>query len=593
MYKGEFKNSIDLLYSCKTSETNGVKMIMPVQKEDVHMFIHKIKEQLCYFENVYFDIENHKHINDFKIERSLNYQSSTLCTDNFLHITLDDVYYPIDYKKLGISQINIPIALKFDLNSSIYPTPNRESIIFTTKTKEIILEKLSKVANILIKDYNKKISELKTYQELVNYCENNYKYCTFNNTNYKLDNLEKHSKYNFVIPNLECFKYLDFIRLYNNNRYYLLQQFSLTHILKDEAIRKPSKNWDKFTLEELVKNNTKIYYLDKPITFKQKQYIKDNYYDAIFIKDNKLVRKLKDNYWKDNPENYYKLLTLNLYKKELWRDVIKEFQSFIEKFKNSCTRISDVVVPIVFIEKIKSERISFRKEKTKKIEGIITTKIAIEYVHDCNQSKFVEKLYSLQNISKTDIFLVYSIKENVEKIKKAFNIYRHVNFIIVNQKDFETLNKLNYHNCMSIEKFEEGSSKHFKRVTTSLLIEKLINANNALFSNLSSLLDTSKSLQNSLVNLQRYSNKYLSNTYIPNELKETLIVTALENNLLDSIMYSYYQEVDKKLKSLDFLDTYFSIVKSYADDKKNTEILNMLFKYKKKRINLENYNVKK
>lgn len=591
MYKGEFKNSIDLLYTSETSEKNGVKMIIPVQKEDVQTFIYKIKEQLCYFENVYFDVENNKDINNFKIARDFNYQNSTLCIDDFLHITLDDVYYPLDYKKLGISQIAVPIALRFNLSSGIYPTPNRESIILNTKTKEIILEKLSKVSNKLIKEYNEKVLKLKTYQKLVNYCENTKNLCNINNLPYKLDDLEKHSKYDFLIPNLESFKYLDFVRLYNINKYYLLKEFQVTHILKDDCIRKPSKNWDEFLLRKIVKNNTKIYYLDRPITFKQKQYIRDTNTNAIFIKDSHLIRKLRNEFWKSDTESYYQLLNLNLYKKEIWRDVIKEFQSFIEEFKNSCTKISDVVVPTDFIEKIKSERVLVRK-KAKKIEGIISTKIAVAYVHDYNQCKFVESSYNLQNIPKTNVFLVYSRKENLEKIKKAFNVYRSVNFIIVSQKDFEILNKLNYHNCMNIEKFEEGSSKHFKKVATSLLIEKLINNNDELFSNLSHIKDTSEILFTSLLNLQRYSDKYLSRTYISYELKNAIIATASENNLFDTIMYSYYKEIDVKLKSLDFLNTYFSIVKNYVDDKKCTEILNMLFKYKKQRINLENYNIK-
>jgi len=100
MYEGEDTNTIDLLYEKKTTEANGVKVIVPVDYYDRSTFKQKVGEQLAYFESVYFDLEDFS--NDFQIIRSEHFQWSPLATDSHLHICLDNVYYPLDFAKIGI-----------------------------------------------------------------------------------------------------------------------------------------------------------------------------------------------------------------------------------------------------------------------------------------------------------------------------------------------------------------------------------------------------------------------------------------------------------------------------------------------------------
>lgn len=129
MYEGEDTNTIDLLYETPTKERNGVKVIIPVKYKDHYIFKNKIKEQLCYFEDVYFDVPgDSKIVNDFSIIRHKDFQFSEMCNDTKIHICLDNVYYPLDYSKLELKTIYLPIALRFDLTEGLFPTPNRESI---------------------------------------------------------------------------------------------------------------------------------------------------------------------------------------------------------------------------------------------------------------------------------------------------------------------------------------------------------------------------------------------------------------------------------------------------------------------------------
>ena len=142
MYEGEDTNTIDLLYETPTTERNGVKVIIPVKYKDHYTFKNKIKEQLCYFEDVYFDVPGDSSItNDFTIVRHEHFQFSEMSTDNRLHICLDNVYYPLDFDKIGIKQIAFPVALRFDLTDGIFPTPNRESINKNLTLKFIKLNK--------------------------------------------------------------------------------------------------------------------------------------------------------------------------------------------------------------------------------------------------------------------------------------------------------------------------------------------------------------------------------------------------------------------------------------------------------------------
>ena len=151
MYEGEDTNSIDLLYEKPTAEPNGVKVIVPVDYSDRYQFYNKIKEQLAYFDNVYFDVEpmgSYNVPNDFTIYRAEHFQYSQIATNSDMHLCLDNVSYPIDWEKLGIERIRMKMALRFSLSDGLFPTPNREAIRYTKEAKETILKKIVKLQSI-------------------------------------------------------------------------------------------------------------------------------------------------------------------------------------------------------------------------------------------------------------------------------------------------------------------------------------------------------------------------------------------------------------------------------------------------------------
>ena len=79
MYEGEENNKIDLLYETATDKPNGTKVVVPVKYSDKYEFVNKMREQLAYFENVYFDVNvpgNGYIKNDFSIHRNDLFQIS-------------------------------------------------------------------------------------------------------------------------------------------------------------------------------------------------------------------------------------------------------------------------------------------------------------------------------------------------------------------------------------------------------------------------------------------------------------------------------------------------------------------------------------
>ena len=141
VYQGEEFTEFDKIYEKSTNELNGVEVIVPIKDYyEAQEFVRKAKSKLAYYDTVILQI--YGQIVQNTIFRSDDWQFSTQNIDNQLHFCLKDVYYSIDWVKLGISTINLPIALKFDLSDGLIPSPSREYIIYN-ETKEFLYKKNS------------------------------------------------------------------------------------------------------------------------------------------------------------------------------------------------------------------------------------------------------------------------------------------------------------------------------------------------------------------------------------------------------------------------------------------------------------------
>jgi hypothetical protein len=227
MYEGEEINTIDLLYETDTPERNGVKIIIPVKYSDRLNFYNKIRNQLAYFESVFFDVNvNGSTIdNNFHILRTEHFQSSEINTDTHMHICLDNVYYPMDFSKLGIQHISVPIGLRFGLSDGLFPTPNREQLIYSSTAIKTILEKITLVGDALINKYNEQSIDCKDIKAIFTYYNSSNRYVDFASIKIDANIFSTYSKIKFNKPEYAEYHATDFELLYRN-RDYLLHEYA-------------------------------------------------------------------------------------------------------------------------------------------------------------------------------------------------------------------------------------------------------------------------------------------------------------------------------------------------------------------------------
>jgi len=486
MYEGEEGNSIDSIYESPTSEPNGVKVIIPVKYSDRSDFFNKIKKQLAYFENVYFDVSGID--NAFTIFRHEEYQVSSLATTKELHLCLDNVYYPIDFSKLGISSINVPVGLRFSLTDGIFPTPNREAIRYTQEAKTKILEKLHKVATILLQEYNSTINEVEDIETIFNYYSNSSKTLNICEKSLEISPLLKYSEEKLRIPTLKGVSLLDLKELsYSKNL--LLKEFTNQYTInknrKLSETKSAHKN-DKVSIDSFPSYHMYVY--SERISGIKKEYLKSQCSyckGAILLKKTReysLGYKTRGSYMTEQEYTYYNALKLKTYPRKDWRQVIKEFQSIQEHYISKLINIDTLEIPQQWIDDRKKQRIYSGSSvgRRTRMEGDLFCKVAVKLERnvDGQNCKFIPETLQYGNLYKYPGLIVYDVYDNSRKLDKLYYIKKDtvskMNVISVSNREFNTLNKIDIHNLMSLDKFMEGNNKPFKRLVTAHLIDELI-----------------------------------------------------------------------------------------------------------------------
>ena len=302
MYEGEDTNTIDLLYEKPTDERNGVKVIVPVGYYDRHNFTKKIKEQLAYFESVYFDVDSSISgpvSNDFTIVRSEHFQFSSMATSSYMHMCLDNVSYPIDWDKLGIRSIGLPIALRFSLSDGLFPTPNREAIRYTKEAKETILKKLEAVANVFMDKYNESISDSDDPVAVLNSYRNRQKtisrfYSADKDSKVVIDDLLAYATTPAKQPKIIGIEKLDLERVATRLPDYMFGEWKLKYRYNNGKFTEAKGYWSDFTYHLLAGER----YGESGITYMFSEQLgvrKKNYLRSILGNNHKTIKKIYSN----------------------------------------------------------------------------------------------------------------------------------------------------------------------------------------------------------------------------------------------------------------------------------------------------------
>jgi hypothetical protein len=599
MYEGEDVNTIDLLYEVATDMVNGVKIIIPVKYYDRTAFINKSREQLAYFENVYFDFMDEEIKNDFVIFRGEHFQFSELVEDNRMHICLDNVYYPIDFEKIGIKNpLQFPIALRISLTDGLYPTPNREALRYTQEGKQIILDKIELVADYFVNKYNESNDDEDNLQSIMDYLSSKNRYIVSFNKKYNLNELVPFSKSVIKTPKIKGVEKLNLGNIWTNNTYWLGEYDTKMRIYNGKTSSIDNRHCHEWE-PKLLKNNKVYVYSGAKLPGIKKDYIK-----SITSKDKCLiVRKHKtfklDRYRKDGgwTLNYYKILDLENHPVSEWRQLIKEFQHIISLLTKDFIDLDKLVVPQTFIDarkKIKPQmvlangQIASRKVK---LVGEIVGKQAVPLLRyvDGKNCKWESTTYKLESLYKTPLLTVYGLEGDIEVMDKLYHIIsgKYIRFVYFSSREIENVKKLNLHNWMSFDEFMKGENKVFKRTVTAYLIKKLKDDNRSTFDRISSFKDVNFSFYKKLTSIDTYRIDWYSGNVNDPSGFDIMLKIAEEKNLFDTTIYQTHLDVKSVLERLPFINYLLSRSDWYAS--KMMSYIKDLCKYHKFRMDYKNY----
>ena len=597
MYEGEDVNTIDLLYEVATDMGNGVKIIIPVKFYDRTSFVNKSREQLAYFENVYFDFMDEEIKNDFVIFRGEHFQFSELAEDNRMHICLDNVYYPIDFEKIGIrSALQFPIALRVSLTDGLYPTPNREALRYTQEGKQIILDKIKLVADYFVNKYNESNDE-DNLQSIMDYLSSKSRYVHSFNKKYNLNELLPFATNIIKTPKINGVEKLNLENLWSNNSYWLSEYDAKVKIQGGKSMSLDNRHCNEWEPRHLC--NVKVYvYSGAKLSGIKKDYIKSisltRDVSLIVRKHNifKLERYRKGGGW---ILSYYKILNLENHPVSEWRQLIKEFQYVISLLTKDFIDLDNLVIPQTFIDSRKKVKAILPNGQVAgrrvKLVGEIVGKQAVPLLRwvDGKNCKWESTTYKLEGIYKTPLLTVYGVEDDITVMDKLYHIMNSnkIRFVYFSSREIENVKKLNLHNWMSYDEFMKGENKVFKRTVTAYLIKKFRDGNRYLFDKNSSFHKVNFTFYNKINDLDDYRTKWNLGHTSDYSGFDIMLEIAEKKNLFDTTIYQTYLDVKDIAERLPFIN--FLLGKSGWDATEMMKYIKDLFKYHKFRMDYKNY----
>jgi hypothetical protein len=613
MYEGEDTNSIDLLYEKPTTEGNGVKVIVPVDYYDRHSFTQKIKEQLAYFESVYFDVDNsisYAVDNNFTIHRAEHYQYSSLALNNDMHLCLDNVSYPIDWEKLGIERIRMKIALRFSLSDGLFPTPNREAIRYTQEAKKTILDKIATVANIFMDKYNESITDKADIKSIMEFYGSNWKYIDGaiigEQSRIDITELLKLATTAEKQPKLEGVELLDLKRLVEMGKDYFLGEYQVKYRYNSGRFNSSKNYWTTNLRPQDITGHGfgGVYVFEDRLTKTKQEYLRstlgNNYNTVFFVKKDKPF-KLRSGTQIDY-HTYWSLLKLENYPKSQWRQVINELQHVVSLYSKDFINCDTIDIPETWTAAQKAKRMKVlakpvtvggvKKVRMKgEFSGKVGTKMELN-MHD-QYCKFVPTTFKMEDIHKVSKLHVYAKEADKKRMDNLWSIFeKQVNLVLVAQATYDNLQKADLHNWITIDKFMEGKNRPFRTMATQILVEKLVKDKRCTFERINLVSAVSRDLGDKLAILNDY-NRQNSKPYADNATKATILDFAKEHNLFDQSIYMVYKQVNEVFEKLSFLDHMLGLMHyTYNQDAPILTALADLFKYHKTKVNLEHYTLR-
>jgi len=564
MYEGEETNTIDLIYEKPTMEDNGVKVIIPIKWGDRWDFTNKIKEQLAYFEHVYFNVDEVD--NNFVIHRSNLFQFSELSSDSYLHVCLDDVYYPLDFSKLGIDKIEIPVGLRLSLTDSVFPTPNREALRYTPEAKKAILEKIKRFANVMTQRYNQSVTVNSDVYAVLKYYTNSSRYIKMFGQEFDYNQLAKFATARIATPKipgvdtleLHTLSHYSFSALLKNYRRSYKYENGRMYEIKADNSWAAGVNWDA--------KDRRHYLLNGDMRGNKKAFLRELAEDhedrcVYFIK-----KKAKKDYVKlRGAQGYRDLLKLNNYPKDQWRAVLKEWRHIESLLLADLIDADAIEVPQDWLDARKNSKVAKMKAtkaaKGAKLEGDFNCKKAEDLLRytDGRNCKFVPCRLNVQTIEEGNTVYVYTHHDDSIKLDKMYEDTKlmGIEYITLSQRELKIIEDSGetVDNLVSYEDFIKGHEK-FVQIVTAVRIHRFCNKYSDVFNRRSYIKEVYSELSTDLETLTDYRALYLYPSKYSNfgDL-DALMKIAEENNLFNDAFYELQEKVHQILKTHYYFNT--------------------------------------
>lgn len=586
MYEDATENKIDKLSENPSTEPNGVKIIVDYNRSKYGEFEKKVKQQLVYFKNVDITIYGQPYPTNVLFENDMLVYSER--SNMEMNISFSGVFYPIDWDKLGIEEVRLPFGVKIGLDEGVLPTINRETLMYSVETKELIVSKINQIKKFVLDEYNNSIpDEFDTLVQYYKFTKEDTEKITLND--FKID-ISK-----FIIDldegEQECIKKPGLANCFYINPEYLVSG-TLTfgnYITKMKRIW--GKRWqydESVQLRHFFEEGYSVHLISKNVTL-------SGYYKKFLQEQGRYFITKEKEY---SLREYKRILDLNNHPKSVWRDVIKEFQFFQNQIISTLTidyrNINESPEYFQFRETFKKERAYTSKKRVIENGEFAVDKLDISLR---GVRSVVSKKEALSNIiltkSKKRTYIFTNDNKDIAKdiysaLKGRVNIYlvsnKHISKIEKNKKVMI---------FSSVETIETVKNlKDIKKMATAYLFDKILRKYNIL----SKAHDIDVLFQNSdIVSAYNRLHTYKEeNDFAYNVFIESIVEEVEKTDAFDKLLWDDYLKIKEFVNNFSFLKYIKSDGFYSSDDKKElSRFINetLLFKKLKYPVRYENIEI--
>ncbi len=577
-YKGEEMIDFDLIYEEETDEPNGVLFEMSINDQwEFNDFCSKARQKLAYYDTVVLIINGV--IWENKIYRNELFQYTLNPPFDTLHICLKDVVYDIDFSKLGIPPIYLPVAIRFGLSDNIAPTPSRESILYGRDTIEILQNKIAEVATYFGEKWNDSISTPLKFIDAYPLINNWRRDVELTDKIFEVHDLLKYASIPINDFSVEGVA-LKTPKWYKDNIYLLMECLHLKAEYTSRGVWKTARLYTnlgyKFERKEKV-------ILTDDLRGNVKEYLKELVgKSSLFVSEARLPNL-----------SWYRRNVVGTVPKELWRKHIQEWQAVQEQIiKDFCIDYRGVENTQAYLDWLDKYK-QWRKDNKDKIASTYKTldkqegEVTIAYGRAPllgNSYVFEKATFKLKDVPKTPHLVITFRPDEIEKARELAAIVKKQKVAIIGVRERTKIEATQF---KTYEEFM-GDCKPFRRIATSILIDKVLKTYRAVSRDNEIIQNCLKSVAQDIKDLTTY--KYDNYTEVQNDVSIAISDLAKDLNLYDEEIMPILRRVEKALETFAFIE-HLAVPRAWEEEKKKeiTRLINQMLLFRKKYYNeLEN-----